>query len=399
MADRSTEPGHPVYRDMATTIFERMSGLARETGAINLGQGFPDAPGPPDLLSAAADALLTRSNQYPPMAGLPELRAAVAAHYAGHQGLDLSPQEVIVTSGATEALAASLMALVRPGDEVLVLAPLYDAYLPLIARAGGVARVVRLTPPTWRITRDMLEAALSPRTRFLLMNNPVNPTGIMVRDDELAMLAALCVSHDLIAICDEVWEQVTFEGAVHRPLMALPGMRDRCVKIGSAGKIFALTGWKVGWMCAAPPLAVLLARAHQFLTFTTPPALQWAVAQGLAKPRDWFDARRAATQASRDRLVRGLTAAGFVAVPGAATWFISLDLRASGIAMDDAAFCERIVREAGVAAIPISAFYPDDAVTHLVRLCFTKSDEVLDEAVARLAAFRQRALAGGAAGG
>ncbi|MEJ7932772.1 aminotransferase [Sphingobium sp. AN558] len=399
MADRSTEPGHPVYRDMATTIFEKMSGLARETGAINLGQGFPDAPGPPELLSAAADALLNRSNQYPPMAGLPELRAAVAAHYAEHQGMDLSPQEVIVTSGATEALAASLLALVRPGDEVLVFAPLYDAYLPLIERAGGVARVVRLTPPAWRITQDMLEAAISSRTRFLLMNNPVNPTGVMIGEEELALLADFCVGHDLIAICDEVWEQVTFDGAIHCSLMAVPGMRERCVKIGSAGKIFALTGWKVGWMCAAPPLATLLARAHQFLTFTTPPALQWAVAQGLGKPRDWFDLQRAATQASRDRLARGLTDAGFAVLPSAATWFLSVDLRASGIAMDDAAFCERIVHDAGVAAIPVSAFYPDDAVTHLVRLCFTKSDDVLDEAVARLAAFRQRALASTAGGG
>lgn len=393
------EPGHPVYRAMQTSIFETMSGLARETGAINLGQGFPDAPGPPELLAAAADALLTRSNQYPPMPGLPELRGAVAAHYAAHQGLNLDPQEVIVTAGATEALAASLLALVRPGDEVLLLAPLYDAYVPLIERTGGIARAVRLAPPDWRITRDALEAAVSPCTRFLLLNNPVNPTGVVIGADELALLAAFCVAHDLIAICDEVWEQLVFDGAVHRPLMALPGMRERSVKIGSAGKIFALTGWKVGWMCAAPPIATLLARAHQYLTFTTPPNLQWAVAQGLGQPRDWFDARRSATAESRDRLVRGLEDAGFAVLPGAATWFVCIDLAASGIALDDRAFCERAVREAGVAAIPISAFYPDDPVTHLVRLCFTKADAVLDEAGARLAAFRQTVLAGAADGG
>lgn len=390
--------GHPVYRDMPTTIFEQMSALARETGAINLGQGFPDTPGPADILNVAADALLSRSNQYPPMAGLPELRAAVASHYAAHQGLALTPQDVIVTSGATEAIAATLLALVQPGDEVLVLAPLYDAYLPLIERAGGVAKVVRLTPPEWRITQTALEAAASPRTRFLLMNNPVNPTGIVLRDGELALLARFCVDRDLIAICDEVWEHLTFDGLRHRPLMAQPGMGDRTVKIGSAGKIFSLTGWKVGWMCAAPPIVTLLARAHQFLTFTTPPNLQWAVAKGLAKPVEWFDAMRADYQASRDRLVTGLRAAGFVLLPSQATWFVCVDLPASSIAMDDREFCERVVRDAGVAAIPISAFYPDEPVTHLVRLCFSKADAVLDEAVARLADFRRRVVAGSGEG-
>ncbi|WP_150291131.1 aminotransferase [Sphingobium estronivorans] len=388
MSARDPHLGHPVYRDMPTTIFEKMSARARETGAINLGQGFPDTQGPEELLRAAADALLTRSNQYPPMAGVPELREAIAAHYARHQRLDLSPQDVIVTSGATEAIAASLLALVRPGDEVLVLAPLYDAYLPLIERAGGVARIVRLTPPAWRISRETLEAAHTDRTRFLLMNNPVNPTGIALRDDELALLADYCVRHDLIAICDEVWEHVTFDGITHKPLMAFPGMRERTVKIGSAGKIFSVTGWKVGWMCAAPPIATLLARAHQFLTFTTPPHLQWAVAEGLAQPESWFSDMRAGYQASRDRLVAGLQEAGYVVTPCTATWFITIDIPASGIAMHDVTFCERIVDEAGVAAIPISAFYPADPVTHLVRLCFSKADEILDQAVARLAAFR-----------
>lgn len=389
MSEAAPSPlGHPVYRDMPTTIFEKMSARARETGAINLGQGFPEGPGPREILEAAADALLTRSSQYAPMAGLAELRAAVAAHYAHFQGLDLTPSEVIVTSGATEALAASLLALVRPGDEVLVLAPLYDAYLPLIERAGGVARIVRLTPPDWRITRRALEAAITGRTRFLLMNNPVNPTGVVLRGEELALLAELCVAHGLIAICDEVWEQVTFDGIGHQPLIGLPGMRDRTVKIGSAGKIFSVTGWKVGWMCAAPPIATLLARAHQFLTFATPPGLQWAVADGLARPDAWFAAQRDAYQASRDRLARGLEAAGYAVHPGGGTWFLTIDLPASGIAMDDVTFCDRIVGEAGVAAIPISAFYPADPITHLVRLCFSKSDGMLDQAVARLAGFR-----------
>ena len=380
--------GHPVYRDMPTTIFEHMSARARETGAINLGQGFPDAQGPEDILRAAADALLTRSNQYPPSRGLPELRAAIADHYRRFQGLALDSDHVVVTSGATEAIAASLLALVRPGDEVILIAPLYDAYLPLVERAGGVARVVRLCPPDWRITREMLEAIAGPRSRFLLLNNPVNPIGRVLGEDELALLAAFCVERDLIALCDEVWEHVIFDGLRHRPLMGFPGMADRTVKIGSAGKIFSLTGWKVGWMCAAPPLAALLARAHQFLTFTTPPNLQWAVAEGLAKPAGWFDAMRAGCQASRDRLVRGLAEAGYAVGPSGGTWFVTIDLPASGIALDDLGFCQRIVDEAGVAAIPISAFYPADPVTHLARLCFCKADAVIDEAVARLARFR-----------
>ena len=380
--------GHPVYRDMPATIFDHMSARARETGAINLGQGFPDAQGPAEILRAAADALLTRSNQYPPSAGLPELRAAVADHYALHQGLDLRAEEVIVTSGATEAIAASLLALIRPGDEVILLAPLYDAYLPLIARAGGVAKVVRLTPPDWQITRAALEQAAGPATRFLLMNNPVNPSGVLLSDAQLGLLADFCVARDLIAICDEVWEHMVYDGRAHRPLVGFPGMRERTVKIGSAGKIFSVTGWKIGWMCAAPPLATLLARAHQFLTFTTPPHLQWAVAKGLAKPDAWFSAMRADYQASRDRLVAGLRAAGYAVCASSATWFITIDLTASGIALDDRGFCERIIDEAGVAAIPISAFYPEAPVTHLVRLCFSKADAVIDEAVARLARFR-----------
>ncbi|SER98302.1 aminotransferase [Sphingobium sp. YR768] len=384
----ATSLGHPVYRDMPTTIFEHMSARARESGAINLGQGFPEGPGPQEVLQAAADALLTKSSQYPPMPGLLELRTAIAAHYARSQQIDLMPQEIIVTSGATEAIAASLLALVQPGDEVLMLAPLYDAYLPLVERVGGVAKLVKLTPPDWRVSREALEAAIGPRTRILLMNNPVNPTGIVLRDEELALLADLCVAHDLIAICDEVWEETVYDGLPHRPLIGFPGMRDRTVKIGSAGKIFSVTGWKVGWMCAAPPIANLLARAHQFLTFTTPPNLQWAVAEGLGWPDAWLNDQRAAYQASRDRLAAGLEKAGYVVQPSGATWFLSIDLPASGIAMDDVTFCNRIIEEAGVAAIPISAFYPQDPVTHLVRLCFSKTDETLDQAIGRLAAFR-----------
>ena len=273
---------HSVYAQMPMTVFEEMSGLARTLGAVNLGQGFPDAPGPLALRQKAADAVLNGYNQYPPMVGLPELRQAVAGHYARSQGLELDwATEVTVTSGATEALAAAFLALVNPGDEVVVFQPVYDAYLPLIRRAGGVPKLVTLHPPHWRFDRAMLEAAFTERTKLVVLNNPINPAGVVLPLEDLELLAEFCMTHDAIAICDEVWEQVVFEGAHHTSMIALPGMRERTVKIGSAGKMFGLTGWKVGFLCAAPALTHGLSRAHQFLTFTTPPNLQTAVAFGL----------------------------------------------------------------------------------------------------------------------
>lgn len=379
--------GHPVYAAMATTVFEHMSGLAREHGAINLGQGFPDGNGPPELIEAAARALRERSNQYPPMAGVPELRAAIAGYYARAQGLALEADGVVVTSGATEALAAAILALVGPGDEVLVFSPAYDAYAPLVRRAGGVPVFVRLEAPDWRYSREASEAAITSRTRAIIVNDPLNPTGSVTSPEELAMLAELCIAHDLIAICDEVWENVRFDGAPHRSLLALPGMEHRAVKIGSAGKIFGLTGWKVGWLCAAPPLAKLLGRAHQFLTFTTAPALQWAVAEGLERD-DIMAAQQAEWAGGRAVLQAALAETGFAALPSAATWFTCIDLRASGIALDDRTFSERAVREAGVAAIPLSPFYESDAPGHLVRLCHCKPEAMLREAVGRFAAWR-----------
>jgi N-succinyldiaminopimelate aminotransferase len=256
--------------------------------------------------------------------------------------------------------------------------------LPLVQRAGGVARLARLEPESWRLTRAALEAVAGPRTRLIVVNNPVNPTGATLSQEELADLATFCIERDLIAVCDEVWEHVVYDGAGHIPLMSMPGMRERTVKIGSAGKIFALTGWKVGWMCAAPPIAAILARAHQFMTFSTAPNLQWAVAQGLETQDAWITASVAGFQRSRDRLAAGLTAAGYRVLPSAATWFLSIDLTASGLLLDDTAFCERLVEEAGVATIPVSAFYAQAPVTHLVRLCFAKADEVLDAAVERM---------------
>ena len=387
---------HPVFANLPTTVFEEMSGLARATGAVNLGQGFPDDPGPQAIRAKAADAVLNGYNQYPPMAGLPELRQAVAGHYARTQGLDLDWQgEVTVTSGATEALAAAFLALVEPGDEVVVFQPFYDAYLPLIRRAGGTPRLVNLKPPHWRFDRAMLEEAFGPRTRLVVLNNPINPTGTVLPPEDLALLAEFCVAHDAVAICDEVWEQVLFDGAVHTPLIAQPGMRERTVKIGSAGKMFGLTGWKVGFLCAAPALTHALSRAHQFLTFTTPPNLQAAVAWGLDNPGDWFEAMPRDLQRSRDRLAEGLTREGFAVLPSQGTYFLNIDLPASGIGEPDRAFALRAVNEAGVAAIPVSAFYEQAPVTTTLRLCLSKRDETLDEGVLRLARARELSQAAG----
>ncbi|WP_342108485.1 aminotransferase [Methylobacterium sp. SI9] len=378
---------NPVFATLPTTVFETMSRLARAHGAINLGQGFPDDPGPADIRQHGARALVDGWNQYPPMMGVPALRAAVAAHYAAHQGLTLDPEtEVMVTSGATEALAGALLALIEPGDEVVLFAPLYDAYLPLVRRAGGVPRVVTLQPPAFRLDEAALAEAFNDRTRVVVLNNPLNPSATLFGQDDLALLARFCCRYDVTAVCDEVWEHVVFDGARHVPLMALPGMRERTVKIGSAGKIFSLTGWKVGFVMADARLMQGLAKAHQFLTFTTPPNLQEAVAYGLAKPPRWFDAMRAGYAASRDRLAGGLCALGFTVLPGQATWFLNIDIGGLGLG-DDGAFCEALVTRHGVAAIPVSAFYPDASVRTLVRLCFAKDDATLDAALDRMSGF------------
>jgi N-succinyldiaminopimelate aminotransferase len=377
-----------VFAGLQTSVFETMSRLARETGAINLGQGFPDDPGPEDVRRKAAEAVLDGWNQYPPMMGLGELRSAVADHYARWQGVALDPEtEVMVTSGATEALAGALLALIEAGDEVVLFQPMYDAYLPLVRRAGGVARFVTLTPPHWRLDEAAIRAVVGPKTKIVLLNNPLNPSAKVYGAEDLAALARALEGTAAIVLADEVWEHVAFDGRAHVSVLAVPELRERAIKIGSAGKIFSMTGWKVGFVCAAPPIMQALAKAHQFLTFTTPPNLQVAVAYGLAKEDGWFASMRLSLQDKRDRFTAGLAASGFAPLPSDGTYFLNVDLSPLGVT-DDAAFCERLVREAGVAAIPVSAFYAQDKVTTVARLCFAKHDATLDAALERLARFR-----------
>jgi aspartate/methionine/tyrosine aminotransferase len=383
---------NPVFAGLPVSVFEVMSRLAREHAAVNLGQGFPDDPGPEDVRQKAAEAVVSGWNQYPPMMGIPELRQAIAAHYRHWHNLELDPEtEVMVTSGATEALAGSLMALIEPGDEVVLFQPLYDAYLPLVKRAGGIPRFVRLEPPHWRFTEEMLAAAFSPKTRVVLFNIPLNPSCTVFSREDLELLARFCARFDAVAVCDEVWEHVTFDGRAHVPLLTIPGMRERCVKIGSAGKIFSLTGWKVGFVCAAPEVLRGLAKAHQFITFTTPPNLQAAVAYGLRKADDYFTGMRRDFQRSRDRFAAGLRAIGFPVLDSQATYFINIDLAPLGLNEDDETFCKRLVVEHQVAAIPVSAFYAADPIRSVVRFCFAKHDRTLDTALERLAGVLRKA--------
>ena len=379
------KPTNDLLSGLGTTVFTVMSALATEHGAINLGQGFPDTEGPADVLQAAADALLDGRNQYPPMTGVPELRQAVAAANARFYGLHFDPAtEIVVTSGATEAITASLMALLNPGDEVVLFEPLYDTYLPVIRLLGAVPKLVRLSPPKWELPRAELAAAFGPRTKAILLNTPMNPSGKVFTTAELAFIGDLMQKHDAYAVCDEVYEHLTFDGWRHIPLMTLPGLRDRCVRIGSAGKTFSLTGWKVGYVSAPAALAGVITKAHQNLPFTTPPNLQRAVALGLAKDQSYFDGLASALAAKRDRLSAGLTRLGFGVLEARGSYFVTADFSPLGFAGDDVAFCRHITEHAGVTAIPVSAFYEGEAPAHYARFAFCKRESVLDEAIGRL---------------
>ncbi|MCW2246832.1 aspartate/methionine/tyrosine aminotransferase [Azospirillum fermentarium] len=385
--------GNAILSGYGTTIFEVMSRLADEHGAINLGQGFPDTRGPADVLDVASRALLDGWNQYPSMLGTPDLRQALAAHAARFYGLTVDwKTEVLVTSGATEALTASLLGLIEPGDEVVLFQPMYDSYLPIIRLAGGIPRFVTLKAPDWGFTREDLEAAFTPKTKLIVLNDPLNPAAKVYSRDELGLITEFVQRFDAYAVCDEVYEHLVFDGRRHIPLMTLPGMRDRCLKIGSAGKTFSLTGWKVGYITGAPHLLQPVAKAHQFLTFTTPPNLQTAVAYGLGKEDGYFTGLAAEMQGKRDRLAAGLSAAGLDVLPSAGTYFIVARIGAAAAAnagfagdeIDDQDFCRWLTAEAGVTAIPVSAFYVQDAPKDCIRFCFSKRDEILDEAAARL---------------
>jgi N-succinyldiaminopimelate aminotransferase len=379
---------------LGTTVFEVMSALAREHKSVNLGQGFPDDKGPDEVRAAAADYLLNGHNQYPPMMGIPELRQAVAEHAKRFQGLDVDWQsEVLVTSGATEALGDCLLGLIEPGDEVVLIEPLYDSYLPMVRRAGGIPKLVRLEPPSWRLPKDELAAAFSDRTKLILFNTPMNPCSKVFDEAELDFIAGLCLKHDAYAICDEVYEHIIFDDRRHVSLMTRPDMRNRTVRIGSAGKSFSLTGWKVGYITAAPDLMRAIAKTHQFMTFTTPPNLQWGAATGLRLGDGYFEGLAQDMQRKRDRLAGALSEIGFEVLPAHGTYFVTTDFRPLGFNGTDEDFCRHITVEAGVTAVPVSAFYDESvqAPRHFARFCFCKHDATLDSAVERLAAhFRGR---------
>ena len=382
------KPTNSIFAKTGVTVFETMSQLAMEVGAINLGQGFPDDVGPENLRQAAANAVIEGPSQYPPMMGLPELRQAVAAHNKRFYGLDVDWQtEVMITSGATEALTDCLLALIEPGDEVVLIEPLYDCYLPMVKRAGGIPKLVRIAPPKWELDIQAIADAFSDKTKLILLNSPHNPSGKVFSNDELQTIADLVIKHDAYAVCDEVYEHIIFDGVQHKPLMTFDGMRDRTIRIGSAGKTFSMTAWKVGYMTAPANLLTPISKAHQYVAFTTPRNFQTAVAVGLTQDDAYFTGLATDLQVKRDRIGSGLQSAGFDVLPTGGTYFISVDIRSVGFDGNDVTFCEMIAREAGVAGIPLSAFYQDGEVDQFVRFCFSKQNDILDQAAAKLKNF------------
>jgi len=376
-------------RPFTQTIFAEMSALAVTTGAINLGQGFPDSDGPPEMLDAARSAISGGFNQYPPGPGLPILRTAIAEARERDYGQSFDPaSEVLVTTGATEAIAAAVIALCESGDEVLVLEPFYDSYPAVVAMAGGVLRTVPLRPDEngrAALDLDEMAAAIGPRTRLLILNSPHNPTGSVLSPTELAGIARLCQEHDLIVIADEVYEYLTFDGAVHLPIATLPGMADRTITVSSAGKSFSATGWKIGWACGPAPLIAAVRAAKQFLTYVSGGPFQPAVALALRTQEPWARNLARELEGKRNRLAEGLRAAGLEVWHPQGTYFLMTDIRSLG-ETDGLAFCQQLPLRAGVVAIPAQVFYrtPTDW-SHLVRFAFCKADAVIDEACDRLA--------------
>jgi N-succinyldiaminopimelate aminotransferase len=376
---------------MGTTIFAEMSALAVETGSVNLGQGFPDTDGPAEVAKVAAEAVLAgRGNQYPPGPGIPELRNAVSAHQKRFYGLDVDPDtEVLVTAGATEAIAAAMLALLEPGDEVIAFEPYYDSYAACIAMAGAVRVPVTLRPPAFRPDLDQLRDAITSRTRLILLNSPHNPTGMVASRDELAVIASLAVEHDLLVVTDEVYEHLVFDGQ-HIPIATFPGMRERTVTISSGGKTFSFTGWKIGWVTGTPELVTAVRTAKQFLTYVSGGPFQFAIAAGLALPDAFYTDLAASLHRKRDLLASGLRAAGFEVFVPHGTYFISTDIAPLGEA-DGLAFCRSLPHRCGVVAVPNVVFYDDQAAgrSH-VRFAFCKRDEVLADAAARLLTLSRR---------
>lgn len=381
MADR--------IQGFGTSIFSEMSALAAEHQAINLAQGFPDFAGPAFIKDAAAAAIAGDLNQYAPSQGLKVLREAVARSWQRHYDREPDPErEITVTTGATEALVAAVLAVVNPGDEVIIFEPFYDAYPPDVLMAGGVPRYIRLPEPDWALPVEELRAAITPRTRAIMLNTPHNPIGKVWSRAELEAIAALAVEHDLLVISDEVYERLVFDGARHIPIATLPGMWERTISISSTGKTFSVTGWKVGYTVAAPELSAAIRRVHQFVTFASPTPLQAAVAAGLDAGEAYERQLLNFYTARRDELVGALREAGFAVETPAGTYFVMADIRRLGWE-DDVAFCRHLTTEIGVAAIPPSAFYHDNYQSGMVRFCFAKRPETIEQAAKKLARLRQ----------
>jgi aspartate/methionine/tyrosine aminotransferase len=377
---------NPVFEGLGTTIFTVMSALAVKHGAINLGQGFPDEDGPMTIREAAARALRDGPNQYPPMQGVLALRQAIAAHSRRFYDLSFDAEtEVLVTSGGTEALTDCIMGLTAPGDEAILIEPCYDSYPPILAAMGAKQKILRLEAPDFRLTEEALASVFSERTKLIMVNSPLNPIGRVFTFEELELLARFLERYDAYAVCDEVYEHLVFDGRAHIPLISLPHMRERCVRVGSAGKMFSLTGWKIGWICGPARLVQTIAKAHQFNTFTTSPALQLGVAHGLSHEMDYALANARELEEKRNSIAGALRAAGFDVLRSEGTYFITASIR-NLTNEPDREFCERMTREAGITPIPLSVFYGERGPTDLVRFAFCKKTSVLDEAGKRLSA-------------